>query len=352
MRILYFGGYDRGHPRNRVMMEGLRRCGAEVVECHSRHFKLFRPFLLAFQYGRLHRGADVVVVGASGHAYLPLAWLLCRLTKKRLLLDAFISHLENWQEGPWKRSLGGGLGRGWASFLDRLGANLAEVVLLDTEEHADYLRKTFGLSKAKVQPVPVGADDRLFSSPRQKFSSRFRVLFVGSFLPLHGVPVIVEAARILRGEPDLLIELIGPGGRSPQGTGSLQDLPLTFRGPIPYEEYAHLLPRVDVALGAFGTTPKAHRVVPCKVYEALAAGVPLVTGDTPAVRSILRHEQDALLVPPGSGQALAEAILRLKKDPSLRSRLGEEGRRAFQRIGTPEIVGEKLLAICRGVLNK
>ena len=60
-----------------------------------------------------------------------------------------------------------------------------------------------------------------------------------------------------------------------------------------------------------GTSPKSARVIANKVFQALACGTPVVTGNTPAARELLHDGQSALLVPPGDPQALADAIRRV-----------------------------------------
>jgi 2-polyprenyl-3-methyl-5-hydroxy-6-metoxy-1,4-benzoquinol methylase len=67
----------------------------------------------------------------------------------------------------------------------------------------------------------------------------------------------------------------------------------------------------DVCLGAFGTGPKAQRVVPTKVYQGLAAGCAVVTGDTPAVGAL---GAAVLRVPPGDAAALAALLRQLTTD--------------------------------------
>ncbi len=104
-----------------------------------------------------------------------------------------------------------------------------------------------------------------------------------------------------------------------------------------------------MALGIFGTTEKAARVVPHKVYQALALGVPTVTRRSPAVAEFFERGRSApageplFLVPPGSAEALAGAIEELARDPARRERLGSVGREAAASFATPEKVGAALV---------
>jgi glycosyltransferase involved in cell wall biosynthesis len=82
---------------------------------------------------------------------------------------------------------------------------------------------------------------------------------------------------------------------------------------VPYEYLIDYICKADICLGIFGTSGKATRVIPNKVYQILAAGKPLVTGDTPAIRELLRESPTVRLVTPGSPESLASAVLDLRK---------------------------------------
>jgi glycosyltransferase involved in cell wall biosynthesis len=69
---------------------------------------------------------------------------------------------------------------------------------------------------------------------------------------------------------------------------------------------------------------------PLKLHEYMAAGLPTLAPDQPNLREVLVHEHDALLFPPGDGDALAAAIERLASDAALRTRLGAEARRQIE----------------------
>ncbi|HEV8375941.1 MAG TPA: glycosyltransferase, partial [Candidatus Polarisedimenticolia bacterium] len=105
------------------------------------------------------------------------------------------------------------------------------------------------------------------------------------------------------------------------------------------EVLAETLRSADVCLGIFGETGKAGRVVPNKVYEAMAAGRPVITGDSPAAREFLKDGEDCLLCERGNPEALAKSIRTLRGDPTLARKLAEGGRRSFEEKASPRVIG-------------
>ena len=81
--------------------------------------------------------------------------------------------------------------------------------------------------------------------------------------------------------------------------------------------------------------------MPCKVYDGLAAGKPVVTGDGPAPRRLLREGEEVLLVPRGDARALVDALRQLQ-DPALRALLSDGARRAYDERFTPDAIGRDL----------
>ena len=84
-------------------------------------------------------------------------------------------------------------------------------------------------------------------------------------------------------------------------------------------------------------------MVPNKIYDALACGRPAVTADSAGARELLHDGEQALLVPPGDGAALAAALLRLR-DEALRRRLGAAALGLYRARLTPAAVAGALLA--------
>ena len=114
---------------------------------------------------------------------------------------------------------------------------------------------------------------------------------------------------------------------------------------VQYERLAGELHAAGAALGIFGSSDKAARVIPNKAFQALACGAPLVTADTPAARELLVDGESALLVPPGDAQALADALRRLSSDDGLRARIAAGGLAAYRRQASEEVLGRRWLSI-------
>jgi glycosyltransferase involved in cell wall biosynthesis len=110
---------------------------------------------------------------------------------------------------------------------------------------------------------------------------------------------------------------------------------------LEYEALPVELHRTGCALGIFGRSAKAQRVIPNKAFQALACATPLVTADTPAARELLVDDENALLVPPGDPEALAAALERLAGDPGLAARLTASGHETYRRHASEDVLGHR-----------
>jgi len=158
---------------------------------------------------------------------------------------------------------------------------------------------------------------------------------------------VVRAAKLLE-EKDAPCRFLMVGDGEERGkiealASRLGVRSLEFRGPEPPDRLAVTIREADLCLGVFGETGKASRVVPNKVYEAMAAGKPVITGDSPAAREFLTDGVDCLLCRRGDAEALAEAIMRLQNDGALAERLAIAGRMRFQEKASPSVIGRELL---------
>lgn len=377
MRICFWGTYTvgEGYPVNRVLAKGLRQAGAQVEEVREQIWEGFLHLTLGASllrttvrilrravpaYARLVwrflqlRNCEVIVVGYAGYFDVILARFLSAIgSRQQLVLVAFISLYDTVvvdrgkiAAGSWKAGL--------LKAIDRTAFASADLVLVDTEEQRKYFAELFTMPVTRFQRSFVGEDDEIFrpqtmSDVVTRGERRpLRVLFFGTYVPLHGVEFILAAADILRDDPGLEFVLIGNGQQYPQmrQLAAAMELELVrfVEDWVSTAELVDCINDCDVCLGIFGVTDKAERVIPYKVYDALAIGKPVITRDSPAARELLEHEETALLCNPGDGGALATAIRRLVGDEVFRERLGRRGRERYLDRGSPRAIGRDLLA--------
>ena len=162
------------------------------------------------------------------------------------------------------------------------------------------------------------------------------MLFVGKLIPLHGLDTILAAARLT---PELRFRIVGSGQLGP--ALAARPANVDWVQWIEYERLPEELHRAGCALGVFGTSAKATRVIPNKAFQALACGAPLVTADTRAARELLVDGESALLVRPGDPAALARAVRRLAANPETARRLASGGLAAYRRHASEEVLGAR-----------
>ena len=276
---------------------------------------------------------DVILVGYPGHLDLAAARRAAR--GRPLVFNPLVSLSDTFVEDRGRFRPGSPAAR-VLERIDRHAFGAADVVVADTNAHADRFRE---LGAPRVEVCFVGAEERVFT-PGWLQPEQFVCLFVGKLIPLHGLDTILAAARIA---PELPFHVVGSGQLEPLLANRPDNV-----GWTPWVEYDQLpteLHRAGCALGIFAASPKAQRVIPNKVFQALACGTPVITADTPAARELLTDGDSALLVPPGDARSLAAAARRLAHDAALARRLAEGGQAAYQAQASEGILGARWRAL-------
>lgn len=335
MRIVYWGTYDLGKPRNRILLRGLRENDVEVIEIHADVWSriedksglaggwrrlglllrwLFRypPLVARYLCAPRH---DAVMVGYLGQIDVLVLWPFARLRGVPIVWDAFLSLYGTVVEDRRMLSPRHPAARGLFA-LEWLACRVVDRIILDTRAHAEYFAATFGIAPERFAVAFVGVEPEAFpprpsGDPRRDPGAPLTVLFYGQFIPLHGIDTIVRAAQMTAGDAIDWV-LVGRGqeeGRIRAMIDSGPDARLRWIPWIPYAELKDWIHRADVCLGIFGDSDKAARVIPNKVFQILATGTPLITRDSPAIRELLSPDTDGVwLIPPADPAALAMAV--------------------------------------------
>ena len=369
--IVAFGTYDTGrHPRVGVLVDGLRAHGYTVTELDrplglstaERVRMLRQPWRLPVLLVRLlrcwallvgdvarhrvrHGAPDAVLVGYLGHFDVVLARLLFGRTP--LVLDHLVFAGDTASDRGAR-----GLRVRLLRRLDRLATACADVVLLDTDEHAALLADVAPARARRGVVVPVGAPRAWLdaAAPPRGHDGPLRVVFYGLFTPLQGTDVLAGAladalprAASHAGRP-IEVTMIGAGQDLPSARARLADVPgVTWHGWVDPAALPALVAAHDVCLGIFSTTPKGRRVVPNKVFQGLAAGCVVVTSDTAPQRRLLGSHVE--LVPPADPRALADRLLALADDAALAA--ARERAAAGRDLVRPDVVVTPLVDALR-----
>ena len=219
--------------------------------------------------------------------------------------------------------------------VDRRALRAADLVVADTEANADDLARRARIPHKNVAVCFVGVEERVFKPGWQR-RDPFVALFVGKLIPLHGIETVLEAARRA---PEISFRVVGRG----QQEAELADRPANVEW-VPWVAYEHLPAEIHAsgcALGIFGTSAKANRVIPNKVFQALACGTPVITADTQGARELLADGVSALLVPPGDPEGLAAAIRRLAADGPLAERIAARGHTVYSEQASEAVLGAR-----------
>lgn len=218
-----------------------------------------------------------------------------------------------------------------------------------------------GIPAKKIVVVRNGVDFTTFA-PGEKphelarelgVEGKFVAAYVGTLGMAHGLDSLLSAAQRLRDRTDLVFILVGTGAERARLERAAKQRGLDnvlFVGPVSKELVRQYWRLCDAALVLLRDVPLFRHVIPSKIFEAMATGRPIVLGVSGESQEILDDAGAGIAVPPGSPQALAEAVLRLADNPDLSRELGVAGRRYVERNFARERLASEMLHHLRGVV--
>lgn len=375
MKVCYFGTYRQQYSRNKIMIAALEAAGIDVVLCHATLWRGIedrvettkggwkRPsfwWRVLTAYTRLiwrflHvRDFDILMVGYPGQFDVFLAKLFSKLRRKPLVWDVFMSIYLVAKERMLDRE-----NHFTVNLIRKIEAralSLPDRLIQDTSEYVRWFQNEYGLSPERFSLVPTGADNRIFDptkvEPIEK-SGDFQVLYYGTYIPNHGVMKMAEAIRLLAHHEDIQFEFIGDGPDKIAFEGFLIQNGIGNVRLVDWMTPEELLTHIagaDLCLGAFGDTPQSLMTIQNKIYECMAMGKAIITGESPAVNATLPQEV-ILTCDRDNPQELAEIILMLKNDPEKLKQLGESARVHFNAEYSIESLGQKLKSHLESLLT-
>ena len=244
------------------------------------------------------------------------------------------------------------------SRLEGESAREANLVVAVSNYSAEKAAQLYGVEEAKIRVVPNGVDPTRFKpvigsvalKRNLGLGNKQIVLFVGRIIPRKGLTYLIEAAKpIVKENANAAFVIVGNGPLRKKLTSDLERFNLSknfiFLGDVAETVLPALYNCADVF--AFPSIQEGQGIA---LLEAQASGKPVVAFRVGGVNEAVSDGNSGLLVERGSSDRLAEAILKLLSNPSLRQKMGEKGREFVQHNITWDICAEKMLRFFREAL--
>ncbi len=270
--------------------ESAREHDVEHVHAHMAHVPASIAMLLASQLG--------VPFSFTGHAVDIFSQRT--LLRTKLQRAAFCACISEWHQGFYRE------------LLERSGKD--------------------ALDDHRLPVVRCGVDVAEFSPPASRPPGPLRIVTVGRLIEKKGFDLLLHAlAKQPANVPDFECTIMG-GGDEAAALESLRDAlklkgRVTFTGAVPNHEVRERLQAADLFVLPCRIAKSGDRDgIPVVLMEAMASGVPVIAGDIPSIRELVRHDQSGLLVAPESVEELGAAVTRMLRSDEDRDRLARGGR--------------------------
>jgi len=294
-----------------------------------------------------------VIVATSPQLFTACAGFLVRLAKRR----PFVFELRDlWPEsirtvGAMKNSRVLGMLEGLELFLYRRAAHIVSV----THAFRENLISR-GIPGEKITVTTNGADLARFQ-PRARDEALAEELglagkivagYVGTHGMAHGLSTLLAAATRVRAVPggrDVRFLFLGDGAEKAAlkaEAASRQLDNVLFIDTVPRDQVARYWSLIDISVIHLKRTPLFETVIPSKLFECMAMGVPVLHGVAGESARIVEREQAGIVFEPENDSALAGHILELANDPARRADFGRKGVEAARRYDRKELAADML----------
>jgi glycosyltransferase involved in cell wall biosynthesis len=220
-------------------------------------------------------------------------------------------------------------------WLESFAYRKADHIVAVTESFRGHIEARGG-NPEKITVIKNGVDLSFFS-PRQGasdiaeelgLSRKFVVSYVGTHGVSHGLETILEAARILRGVPEVVFLLVGDGARREALLRQRDEMELTnviMLDQQPKVRMPGIWSATAVSLVLLRDQQLFRSVIPSKIFESMAMMKPIILGVQGECQEIIEVSGSGVCIHPESAEELAQAVKLLLSEPELRERMGKAG---------------------------
>jgi glycosyltransferase involved in cell wall biosynthesis len=240
-----------------------------------------------------------------------------------------------------------------SKWLERFLYRQADQVMVNSP---GYLKPVESRGARHVDLIPNGADPSMFDPSND--GARFRRLhyledkYVVMYAGAHGMSndlgVVLDAARLLAGIPEIQIVLIGDGKEKAALQAQAERLGLenvTFLPSIPKNEMAETLAGAHACIAILKPLEEYKTTYPNKVFDYMAAARPVILAIDGVIREVVESAGCGIFSRPGDAEGLADTIRFFCANHEQAQRMGFSGREYLEKNFSRAMIGEKLIGL-------
>lgn len=225
--------------------------------------------------------------------------------------------------------------------------------------------ETFVLAKGRVHVIANGVDLERFAPAAVANKKRLQNLtalsdvtvgFLGTLKPWHGLTTLAEAWKILHlRKQRIRLLIVGDGPEYENLHEDIEQAGLSdyviFTGAVKPEQVPQWLGQMDIGVAPYPQLENFY-FSPLKIYEYMAAGIPVITTRVGHLETVVSHERNGMLVEAENPVQMADCIERLIANPKKLQQLGVAARQTAEREHSWLSVVKRIIAIAESLNNK
>jgi len=331
--------WDREADKPRY--EKIDRINVVRVHCKAPYNSpLVAFFLIVWWFKALHYllSNRFDVLHACDFDTLPPCLLIRFLRSTPVVYDQFdfYAHMIELHIPSFIRSLVAGMERRMINYADQL--------IIADETRRDQIGKT----RKRVRVITNSPPDYYDELSSETHEETFTLFYGGNLIKTRGLEGASEVVSSLRGVR-LVIAGYGPDEEflAPLFSSIKQ---VEYIGPISYREVIERTFRSSLILILYDPrVPNNRYASPNKLFEAMMAGKPVIVSGGTSMARIVGEEECGRIIGYDDSESLKRAIIQLRDDPSLRAKLGVNGRKAYLKKYNWTLMEERLIEIYKGL---
>ena len=247
-----------------------------------------------------------------------------------------------------------------SQWLERFLYRRADQVMVNSPGFIEHVHSR---GAKRIALVPNGADMSMFDPAadgkafRQKhgLEGKYVALYAGAHGISNDLGVVLQAAILLKEQPEVAIVLLGDGKEKANLLAQAEQMGIDnvyFIPPVPKSGMGEALAAADACIGILKPVPMYATVYPNKIFDYMAAGRPTILAMEGVIRQVIEKAEGGIATPPGDPQALADAIRRLAGDPKAGQQMGHNARRYLETHFDRTALALKLAELFEGMKKK